>query len=105
MSVERGTDVTADTTVEADCSTGFTRASTPTFLYNTQQADDPSADPARTMAHLKATHRDFESGLVISEDTERGTSLTLRITYLVQNDNRAQNTASSATFTWEARNT
>ncbi len=101
MSVEKGIDVDADTTVEADCSTGFTRTSTPTFLYNTQQADDLS----RTMAHLKTTHRDFDSGLVVSEDTAKGTSLTLRITYVVMNDNRAQNTASSATFTWEARNT
>jgi hypothetical protein len=57
------------------------------------------------MAHLKTTHRDFDSGLVVSEDTAKGTSLTLRITYVVMNDNRAQNTASSATFTWEARNT
>ncbi len=105
MSVERGTDVTAATTVAADCTTGFTRTSTPTFLYNTQQADGSSADPSRTLAHLKATHRDHGSGLVVSTGTVQNTYLTLRITYAVKNDNGAQNTQSSATFTWEARNT
>jgi hypothetical protein len=105
MSVEKGIDVTADTTVAADCSTGFTRTSTPTFLYNTQQADGSSVDPSRTLAHLKATHRDYGSGLVVSTGTVQNTYLTLRITYAVKNDNGAQNTASSATFTWEARNT
>jgi len=105
MSVEWGTDVTAATTVAADCTTGFTRTSTPTFLYNTQQADGSSADPSRTLAHLKATHRDHGSGLVVSTGTVQNTYLTLRITYAVKNDNGAQNTQSSATFTWEARNT
>ncbi|MGY1760486.1 hypothetical protein ACI79G_13065 [Geodermatophilus sp. SYSU D00779] len=107
MSVERGIDVSAATTVAADCSTGFTPTSTvtPTFLYNTQQANGSSADPSKTLADLKATHRDFGSGLVVSTGTVQNTYLTLRITYAVKNDNRAQNTQSSATFTWEARNT
>ena len=104
MSVERGADVTATTPVAADC-TGFTPSSTPTFLYNTQQADGSSVDPSRTLAHLKATHRDYGSGLVVSTGTVQNTYLTLRITYAVKNDNGAQNTQSSATFTWEARNT
>ena len=106
MSVERGTDVTATDTVAADC-TGFTPTSTtaPTFLYNTQQANASSADTSRTLAHLKATHRDHTSGLVISADTAPDTHLTLRITYVLADDNGAQDKQSSATFTWEAQNT
>jgi hypothetical protein len=104
MSVERGTDVTATTTVTADC-TGFTPTASPTFLYNTQQADAPLADPSRTLSHLKAQHADHSSGLVVGAATAPNTYLTLRITYAVKDDNGAQNTRSSATFTWEARNT
>jgi hypothetical protein len=104
MSVERGTNVGSTTTVAADC-TGFTPTATPTFLYNTQQANAPGADATRTLAHLKATHRDFGSGLLVSAGTSPNTHLTLRITYAVKDDNGAQNTQSSATFTWEARNT
>ena len=103
MSVERGADVAANTTVAADC-TGFTPTSTPTFLYNTAQANGP-ADQTRTLTHLKATHRDFGSGLLVSAGTTQNTHLTLRITYAVKDDNGAQNTQSSATFTWEAQNT
>jgi hypothetical protein len=103
MSVERGADVAANTAVAADCS-GFTPTATPTFLYNTAQAG-VSADQTRTLAHLKATHRDFAGGLLVSSGTPQDTHLTLRITYSVKDDNGAQNTQSSATFTWEAQNT
>jgi len=105
MSVERGTDVTTTTNVAADCSTGFTPATPLTFPYNTHEADDPLADTSRTLAHLKATHRDPGSGLLVSQSTGTGTSLTLRITYVLEEDNDAQGKQSSATFTWEARNT
>ncbi len=104
MSVERGADVAASTAVAADC-TGFTSTSTPTFLYNTAQANGVSADQSRTLAHLKATHRDFGSGVLVSAGTSPNSHMTLRITYSVKDDNGAQNTQSSATFTWEARNT
>lgn len=105
MSVERGVDVTAATTVAADCSTGFTPTSTPTFLYNTQQADVLTADQARTLSYLKTQHADYSTGVAVSTATAPNTHLTLRITYAVKDDNGAQNTQSSATFTWEARNT
>ncbi len=73
--------------------------------YNTAQANGVSADQSRTLAHLKATHRDFGSGVLVSTGTSPNTHMTLRITYAVKDDNGAQNTQSSATFTWEARNT
>ncbi len=109
MSVERGADVAEGTPVAADC-TGFTATPTPTFLYNTAQANIAPvngvlADQSRTLAHLKATHRDFGSGVLVSAGTSPNTHLTLRITYAVKDDNGARNTQSSATFTWEARNT
>ncbi len=104
MSVERGADVTSTTTVAADCTAGFTPATSPA-LYNTQQASAPAADTTKTLAHLKTTHPDYQNGVVVSENTAPNTYLTLRITYAVKNDNGAQNTQSSATFTWEARNT
>lgn len=104
MSVERGTDVSSTTTVAADC-TGFTPTTTPTFLYNAAQADAATADPARTLAHLKAAHPDYAGGVVVSAATAPDTHLTLRISYAVKDDNGAQDTRSSATFTWEARNT
>ena len=105
MSVERGADVTSTTTVAPDCSTGFTPTTSPTFLYNTRQADDPMADPSQTLALLKTAHPDHQSGVVVSPAAAPNTFLTLRITYAVKDDNAAQNTQSSATFTWEARNT
>jgi hypothetical protein len=105
MSVERGADVTSTTTVAADCTTGFTEASSGAFLYNTQQADDLTAEASKTLAHLKATHPDYRDGVVVSTDTPANTYLTLRITYAVKDDNGAQSKQSSATFTWEARNT
>ncbi|ADB73651.1 hypothetical protein [Geodermatophilus obscurus] len=104
MSVERGADVTASTTVAADC-TGFTPTATPTFLYNTAQANASGADSSRTLAHLKATHPDYGNGVLVSAATAPNTHITLRISYTVKDDNAAQTTQSSATFTWEARNT
>jgi hypothetical protein len=105
MSVERGADVAAGTTVAADCSTGYSQAASPTFLYNTQQADDPLAAGSRTLQHLKGTHADFASGLVVDSTTDPDSHLTFKITYSVKDDNAAQNSQSSATFTWEARST
>jgi hypothetical protein len=102
MSVERGRDVLAGTTVAADCSTGFT--STPTFLFNTRTAGDSLADQARTLADLK-TRADYASGVVVSASTAPRTYLTLRISYVVKDDNAAQRSRSEASFTWEARNT
>jgi hypothetical protein len=106
MSVERGIDVGVDTTVAADCSAGFTSTATPTFLYNTAQAGTPSADASKTLSDLKATRADYQSGLRMSPDPiASNTYLTLRITYVLKDDNLAQSKQSSATFTWEARNT
>lgn len=105
MSVERGADVTAATTVTAGCS-GFTPTATPTFLYNSRQADAGAADASSwTLDGLKTAHGDHASGLVVSAATAPGTYLTLRISYAVLDDNGAQASESSATFTWEARNT
>ena len=104
MSVERGSDVTSTTTVAADC-TGFVANATPTFLYNTQQANVPTSDASKTLAHLKTAHADYEQGVVVNPNTLPNTYLTLRISYAVKDDNGAQNKQSSATFTWEARNT
>jgi hypothetical protein len=105
MSVERGVDVTAATPVAANCSTGFTSAATPAFLYNTRPANDLLANDARTLADLKTRHADHASGLVVDPATAPGSSLTFKITYSVKDDNAAQNSQSSATFTWEARST
>lgn len=105
MSVERGADVTSSTTVAANCTTGFTSTATPTFLYNSHPAGDPSADHTQTLADLKSRHADHTSGLVVDPATVTGTSLTFKITYSVEDDNAAQNKQSSATFTWEARST
>ncbi len=104
MSVERGADVTSGTTVAANCN-GFPENATRTFLYNTEQANDPTADATRTLAHLKARHPDYRDGVVVSTATPANTYLTLRITYAVLDNNNAQSKQSSATFTWEARNT
>jgi hypothetical protein len=105
MSIERGVDVNWDTEVAADCTTGFTPATSPGFLYNTRQAGDSDADASKTLAHLKTTHPDYADGVVVSTATPANRYLTLRITYAVQDDDRAQGKQSSATFTWEARNT
>ncbi len=103
MSVERGSDVTSSTTVAADC-VGFPENAPRTFLYNTEQANGSTPDATRTLAHLKARHPDFGDGVVVSTATPANTYLTLRITYAVADDNAAQSKQSSATFTWEARN-
>jgi hypothetical protein len=105
MSVERGADVTSTTTVAADCTTGFEEATPRAFLYNSRQADDPMAEASKTLADLKDTHPDHRDGVVVSTATPPDTYLTLRITYAVADDNEAQSKQSSATFTWEARNT
>jgi hypothetical protein len=104
MSVERGQDVPPATTVAPDCSTGFTAAATPTFLWNTASANAPSADQTKTLAALKSASPDYASGLPVGSAVAGGTSLTFRVVYWVLDDNAAQNTQSTATFTWEARN-
>ncbi len=104
MSVEQGQDVTAATSVAADCSTGFTATSTPTWLFNTALASSGSADQTKTLAALKTGSPDFARGLPVGSAVPTGTSLTFRITYSVLDDNNAQNTRSTATFTWEAQN-
>ncbi|WP_158544473.1 hypothetical protein [Blastococcus sp. TBT05-19] len=104
MSVEQGQDVTAATTVDADC-TGFTSTATPTFRFNTASADLGSADQTKTLAALKAASPDYARGLPVGSSVPGGTSLTFRITYSVVDDNNAQNARSSTTFTWEAQNT
>lgn len=105
MSVERGTDVTATTTVAADCTAGFTSTATPTFLDGATHTDAPAVETARTLAHLRAQHTDYGTGIVVNPTTAPNTYMTLRITYVLKDDNLAQNKQSSATFTWEARNT
>jgi hypothetical protein len=104
MSVERGQDVTAATTVAADCSSGFTPTSTPTFSYNTKSASDPTSDQTKTLSALKSAASDYTTGLLVGSAVPQNTSLTFRITYSVKDDNNAQNTQSMATFTWEAQN-
>lgn len=103
MSVEKGANVTSATTVAADCSAGFTSTATPTFVYNTKQANDATADTTKTMGSLKTAHADYTTGVLVSGATVQNTYLTFKITYLVKDDNAAQNTQSSATFTWEAQ--
>jgi hypothetical protein len=41
----------------------------------------------------------------VNPATAPNTYMTLRISYSLKDDNLAQNKQSSATFTWEARNT
>lgn len=105
MSVEKGTTVTSSTAVAADCSTGFTSAATPTFVYNSAQANTAGANTTRTLSHLKATYSSFATGILVSAASPQGTSLAFKVTYVVADDNAAQNTQSSASFVWEARNT
>lgn len=61
MSVERGADVTSTTTVPADC-TGFTANATPTFLYNTQQANAPGRMPRRRCPTSRPPARTTRTG-------------------------------------------
>ena len=104
MSVERGADVLDPDTVAADCSTGFESRATPTFLFNSEQADGDGADPLETLTELKG-NGDYATGLVVEDETAPDTHLTLKITYLVRDEQAAHDTESTATFTWEARNT
>ena len=105
MSVERGTDVNSTTTVAADCSTGFTPTATPTYLDSATHTDAPTAETSRTLAHLRTQHADYTNGMVVNPATAPNTYMTLKITYSLKDDNGAQDKQSSATFTWEARNT
>lgn len=104
MSVEQGQDVTSSTTVAADCTSGFTSTSTPTFVYNTKVALDATSNQAATMTALKSAAHDYSTGLTVGTAVAQNTSLTFKITYSVKDDNNAQNTQSTANFTWEARN-
>jgi hypothetical protein len=105
MSVERGQDVASTTTVAPDCSSGFTSAGSPTFVWNTATASNVAGDQTRTMAALKTAAHDWTSGLLVGSSVPQNTSLTFRVSYSVADNNGAQNTQSTATFTWEARNT
>ncbi len=104
MSVERGADVASSTTVAADCA-GFTPTAAPTFLDSATHTDAPTVEDSRTLAHLRAQHTDYTTGIVVNQATAPNTYMTLRITYVLKDDNQAQDKQSSATFTWEARNT
>ena len=104
MSVQRGTDVAAGATTPADCS-AFLPGTPTQFPYNTRQADDPAADPLRTLADLKGAHGTYGTGLAVASAVAPDTHLTFKITYVVVDDNAAQHAESAATFTWEARNT
>jgi hypothetical protein len=88
MTVEQGADVTDGSTLDPDCA-GFV----------------PQADvfPGASMQELK-THGDYEHGLSVGTAVPQGTHLTFKITYLVEDDNAAQDAQSKATFVWEARN-
>ncbi|SET46471.1 hypothetical protein [Geodermatophilus poikilotrophus] len=102
MSIERGVDVDPETEVAVDCS-GFTPRATATFLDRTHPGV-PDAT-SRTLAHLRTEHRDFGSGIVVEPAATENTSMTLRITYVLADNDDAQGKLSEATFTWEARNT
>ncbi|MGR6967496.1 hypothetical protein ACU610_23860 [Geodermatophilus sp. URMC 61] len=104
MSVERGTDVDKDTEVKADC-TGFAPTGPATFLDSATHADAPSTATSRTLGHLRAQHRDHDTGIVVNPATAPNTYMTLRITYVLKDEDGAQSKQSAATFTWEARNT
>ncbi len=104
MSIERGVDVTPAVEVAADCSGGTGELfATATFLDRTHPGV-PDAT-SRTLEHLRTEHRDYASGIVVEEGATEGTSVTLRITYVLAGDNDAQDKLSEATFTWEAQNT
>ena len=98
MSVEVGEDVDDQTTVKPDCTAGFTPRSTREWVYNSL-----GANSAGTMADLKL-HKDSGSGLPVPRLVQPNTYLTFRITYVVADDNNAQNGQSTAVFVWEARN-
>jgi len=109
MSVERGMDGAlvpegAPPQVAPNCD-GFTSTNPKTFLYNTQQANVSGASSSRTLADLRGTHKSYATGIKVNEKAKRNTYMTLRITYVLADDNEAQSKQSSATFTWEAQNT
>lgn len=104
MSIEQGQNVTSATTVAPDCSSGFTSTSTPTFLYNTKVASDPTSTQTATMSALKSAAHDYATGLTVGTAVTQNTSLTFKFTYSVKDDNNAQNVQSMANFVWEARN-
>ena len=101
MSVERGQDVSSGTTVTPACS-GFTATSPATFLYNAAAANAGAADQTKTLSQLK-TSAPAGGGLLVGSSIAPTTSLTFSISYLVLDNNLAQGTRSTATFTWEAR--
>jgi hypothetical protein len=108
MSIERGVDVDSETEVAVDCSgeTGdlfSTSPATATFLDRTHPGV-PDAT-SRTLAHLRTEHRNYGSGIVVEPAATEDTSMTLRITYVLADDDDAQGKLSEATFTWEAQNT
>ncbi len=97
MTIEQGANAPDGTTVGADC-TGFTPTAPATYLFN-----GASTDATQTMAQLK-THGDHAGGLPVGTAVPKDTHLTFRITYLVGDDNAAQDAQSTATFVWEAHN-
>ena len=76
----------------------------PDFFYNTKVASDATSNQAATMTALKSAAHDYSTGLTVGTAVAQNTSLTFKITYSVKDDNNAQNTQSTANFTWEARN-
>jgi hypothetical protein len=106
MSVERGQNVSGTSTVLPDCTVGWSSQSTPVFVYNNAIASDTlSADPAKTLAALRAGAQNYGTGLAAGSSIAGGTSLTYRITYWVADNNSAQSKTSTANFVWEAQNT
>jgi hypothetical protein len=100
MSVEQGQDVPDGTPVTPNCSAGFTSTTpAPTFVYDTA-----TEGTSPTLSLLK-THADYATGISVGHGVQQDTHLTFRITYLVEDDNAAQNTRSNANFVWEARDT
>lgn len=82
ITVEEGTGGTF-----ADC-TGFTAGAT---IFT------------GTLAGFATASNSFATGVGSFAPTASGQSKTYKITYTVQNDNAAQGTSASATFTWEAQ--
>jgi len=101
MSIEQGQTLTTatDPAVTPDCA----HFSPATFRYNTAEAS-ADADQAETMSDLKATHGSYADGITVGTTVAQGTSLTFKVTYWVQNDDRAQGKQTDATFTWQAEN-
>ncbi len=64
-----------------------------------------AVETSRTLGHFRTQHADYTNGISVNPATTPNTYMTLKITYSLKEDNGAQNKQSSATFTWEARNT